>query len=146
MMNKYTGTKEVLAKSMSRAEYREYRGCAVPDPESQNPLDEGYLVEYLDSPNGNHPSHSNYVSWSPKDVFERAYKPSQTPLERVTAERAELMEKIDKLESFLDSAASKQLPLEQVELLRKQSKFMDSYSDILSMRMDLMRKHEADIN
>lgn len=61
---KYIGTKLIKAKPMTRGEYNEYRGWKI--PENENPQDEGYLVVYVDS--------NDYVSWSPKDVFERAYK------------------------------------------------------------------------
>lgn len=71
-MKEYTGTKTIKAKPMTRGEYNKYRGWEIPADE--NPADEGYLVEYLDSPNSNHPDHDNYISWSPKDVFDRSYK------------------------------------------------------------------------
>lgn len=61
---KYIGTKLIKAKPMTRGEYNKYRGWTI--PENENPDDEGYLVVYVDS--------DNYESWSPKDVFERAYK------------------------------------------------------------------------
>lgn len=61
---KYIGTKLIKAKPMTRGEYNEYRGWKI--PENENPQDEGYLVVYVDS--------NDYVSWSPKDVFERAYR------------------------------------------------------------------------
>lgn len=70
-MQKYTGTKIVLAKPMNRLEYNQYRGWEVPADE--NPQDEGYLVEYVDGGKSNHEKHDGYISWSPKDVFERAY-------------------------------------------------------------------------
>jgi hypothetical protein len=67
----YEGTKRVNARPMNRCEYNAYRGWEVhPD---ENPADDGYLVEYLDSGKTNHPGHAGYISWSPKDVFERAY-------------------------------------------------------------------------
>lgn len=67
----YEGTKRVNARPMNRCEYNAYRGWEVhPD---ENPADDGYLVEYLDSGKPNHPGHAGYISWSPKDVFERAY-------------------------------------------------------------------------
>lgn len=68
----YVGTKRVKAAPMNRAEYGAYRGWGVPDDE--NPAEEGYLVEYLDSQKPNHPKHKGYISWCPKDVFERTYK------------------------------------------------------------------------
>ena len=67
----YEGTKRVHAKPMNRGEYNAYRGWEVPADE--NPADDGYLVEYLDGGKSNHPNHAGYISWSPKDVFERAY-------------------------------------------------------------------------
>lgn len=72
-MEKYIGTKEILAKPMNRQEYNDYRGWELPDDEDGS--DEGYLVEYVDSPNSNHPDHNGYISWSPADVFKRAYRP-----------------------------------------------------------------------
>ena len=71
-MEKYIGTKIIRAIPMTRAAYNNYRGWTV--PEDENPADEGYLVEYEDSPTKNTPNHDNYVSWSPKDVFDRAYR------------------------------------------------------------------------
>ncbi len=67
----YEGTKRVYARPMTRGEYNAYRGWEVPADE--NPADDGYLVEYLDGGKSNHPDHAGYISWSPKDVFERAY-------------------------------------------------------------------------
>lgn len=61
-MKKYIGTKMLEAKPMSRGEYNLYRGWSI--PENENPRDEGYLVKYQDG----------YESWSPKEVFEDAYK------------------------------------------------------------------------
>ena len=68
----YEGTKRVHARPMNRGEYNAYRGWEVPADE--NPADDGYLVEYLDGGKPNHPGHAGYISWSPKDVFERSYK------------------------------------------------------------------------
>ena len=67
----YEGTKRVHARPMNRGDYNTYRGWEVPADE--NPADDGYLVEYLDGGKPNHPGHAGYISWSPKDVFERAY-------------------------------------------------------------------------
>lgn len=70
-MMHYIGTKEVYAKPMTRQAYNDLRGWTVPSDE--NPNDEGYLVEYVDGGNPNHPDFKGYISWSPKDVFERTY-------------------------------------------------------------------------
>lgn len=70
-MKTYIGTKKILAQPMTRAAYNEYRGWEL--PANENGDDEGYLVEYTDSPSGNDSRHAGYISWSPKDVFDRAY-------------------------------------------------------------------------
>ena len=69
----YTGTKTVRAVPMNRGDYNAYRGWEVPADEDPN--DEGFLVEYTDGGKANMPDRHGYVSWSPKDVFERAYRP-----------------------------------------------------------------------
>ena len=73
-MTPYIGTKLIRAQAMSRAEYNAYRGWTLPADE--NGEDAGYLVEYLDGGQSNHPNHVGYISWSPADVFDRAYRPS----------------------------------------------------------------------
>lgn len=69
----YIGAKIVNAKPMTRKEYNDFRGWVV--PENENPNDDGYLVEYSDS--AVQPEligkAEGYVSWSPKDVFNKAY-------------------------------------------------------------------------
>ena len=49
-MNKYIGVKEINAKPMTLGEYNKLRGWP------------------------NHLCYSNYISWSPKNIFERAYR------------------------------------------------------------------------
>lgn len=73
-MKQYIGTKVINAKEMTRQEYNKLRGWEV--PQDEDPADEGYLVEYVDGGQANHPDFKGYISWSPKEVFERAYKPS----------------------------------------------------------------------
>ena len=61
-MKTYIGTKVIDAEPMTRGEYNKYRGWQIPS--NENPDDEGYRVVYPDG----------YVSWSPKSVFEEAYR------------------------------------------------------------------------
>lgn len=68
----YWGTKQILAWSMTRQEYNDYRGWELPANECGT--DEGFLVEYIDGGQSNDSRHIGYISWSPKDVFERAYQ------------------------------------------------------------------------
>ena len=73
-MQHYIGTKLINARPMTRGEYNNYRGWALPS--NEDGADEGYLVEYQDGGKPNHPSHAGYVSWSPKEQFENAYRPT----------------------------------------------------------------------
>lgn len=71
-MQQYIGTKVIKAKPMTLGEYRGYRKWAIGENEIESTL--GYLVEYTDGDESNHPDHEGYISWSPADVFERAYR------------------------------------------------------------------------
>ena len=72
-MKTYIGTKSVKMQPMTRGKYNALRGWVV--PEDENPSDEGYLVEYLDGGKPNHPDFAGYISWSPKEQAEAAYRP-----------------------------------------------------------------------
>jgi len=74
-MGIYIGTKLIKAICMDRADYVEYRGWELPEDEDGE--DEGYLVEYLDGGKPNHLDHEGYISWSPADVFDHAYRPTE---------------------------------------------------------------------
>jgi hypothetical protein len=70
----YIGTKRVHARPMTRCEWCALRGWTL--PADKNGADEGYLVEYLDGgkPNLLELGYQGYVSWSPKEQFENAYR------------------------------------------------------------------------
>jgi Phage protein (N4 Gp49/phage Sf6 gene 66) family len=68
----YIGTKVVNAQPCLRSVYCELRGWDVPTDEDGK--QEGYLIEYTDKVENMLPGFQGYVSWSPKDVFERAYR------------------------------------------------------------------------
>ena len=84
-MNAYTGTKLICARPMTRGAYNDYRGWTIPADE--NPEDEGYLVRYSD----------NYESWSPKDAFEEAYRPTNAMNFGLAIEAAKKGKKIARL-------------------------------------------------
>ncbi len=64
-MKQYIGTKIIKGEPMNLGAYNEKRGWTI--PENEDPNREGYLVEYPDG----------YISWSPKEVFEEAYRESE---------------------------------------------------------------------
>lgn len=70
-MKQYIGTKIINAKPINRADYNTFRGWEL--PANENGDDEGYLVEYTDGGKPNVEGYAGYVSWSPKEQFEKAY-------------------------------------------------------------------------
>ncbi|MCV5579381.1 DUF2829 domain-containing protein, partial [Escherichia coli] len=72
-MTQHIGVKLINAFPMPRQEYNDFRGWQL--PAGENGEDEGYLVEYLDGGKPNTDRFDGYVSWSPKEVFEKAYRP-----------------------------------------------------------------------
>ena len=68
----YIGTKLVEAMPTTRGDYNHYRGWTI--PQDENPNDEGYVLQYPDG----------YVSWSPKEIFEKAYLPMEVNAELKT--------------------------------------------------------------
>jgi hypothetical protein len=74
-MKQFIGVKLINAKPMTRADYNTLRGWELPADEDG--ADEGYLVEYVDGGKANHKDFAGYISWSPKDVFDRAYDPRE---------------------------------------------------------------------
>jgi len=61
-MQAYIGTKVITAKPMSLGAYNEHRGWNI--PEGEDPEARGYLINYPDG----------YVSWSPEQQFDEAYR------------------------------------------------------------------------
>ena len=72
-MNRYIGTKLIAAQPMTRGAYNKLPGWIMPPDE--DPMDDGYLVEYLDGGKPNLAGFQGYVSWSPKEQFDNAYRP-----------------------------------------------------------------------
>ena len=68
----FVGTKSVLATPMTRAEYCEYRDWQL--PENEDPSEPVYLVEYTDGGKPNDDRHTGYITMSPKEVFDNAYR------------------------------------------------------------------------
>lgn len=76
MGNQFIGTKMINAAPMTRLEYNIFRGWTLPADE--NGADAGHLVEYVDGgkPNCADRGYAGYMSWSPKEQFENAYRPT----------------------------------------------------------------------
>lgn len=142
-MKQYTGTKTVLASPMTRGEYLKYQDLTQGGPDTTPSDTEGYLVEYVDGGAPNHPSHKTYISWSPKDVFERAYKASGTFLDRMRVEYAELAERSNKLLAFTRTESFTSLPALERAWLLDQFAAMSHYETILGKRLASAETAEA---
>lgn len=125
-MKKYIGTKEVSATPAWRVDGKVYPKDG-PVPRSMN-REDGYKVVYEDG----------YESWSPKDVFEKAYKVADTFLDRLHIEDAELTEKYEKCNAFVDSDKYREVVKEDYPafLLYLQREAMGSYLGTLHNRIE----------
>lgn len=122
-MKKYIGTKVIKAEPMTVTEAQKLGIEIKPATVEEN----GYLVEYKDG----------YKSWSPKSVFEEAYKPAETFLDRLAIEQQELTEKVDKLRKFL-SLEDAQMKVGSFQFVRmtEQLEAMEKYLNILIRRIE----------
>lgn len=135
----YVGTKIVIALTMTRLAYNEYRGWALPADE--NGEDPGYLVEYTDGGAPNHPDHAGYISWSPKEQFDAAYMAIggvdhlQPHEQHMIAECTQLNERLEKLAAVMASEAFQAVdPAESARLIA-QRQAMSSYLSIIGERL-----------
>lgn len=129
-MKKYIGTKQIEAEPMTRGDaWGKY--LLREKPSTENFDDEGYHVRY----------EYGYESWSPKDVFEKAYKVADTPLDRMYIEYNELMDKHNKLVLFLGRKDAVEIAGEnQITLMEVQKVQMHDYLLTLKERIGLMKK------
>lgn len=139
-MVSFTCHKTVKAVPMNRKAYNDLRGWSVPSDE--NPEDEGYLVEYQDDGHKNVEGFDGYISWSPKDTFEKGYKLSETFTDRLKIEMEDLQVKLKKLEDFLYSDKSDSLEETQKSLMKIQLCAMVTYYGIVSTRFDSLTHSE----
>jgi len=72
-MKRFIGVKMINAVPMNRQQYNDFRNWEL--PEDENGSDEGMLVEYIDGGPANTKEYTGYISWSPLEVFDGAYRP-----------------------------------------------------------------------
>lgn len=125
-LKKYTGTKQVSAMPMTLGEFRTYSG-RDPYSNSEDPGNfyMGYLVKYEDG----------YESWSPMEVFEKAYHCTETYIDRLQIEYNTEFEKLNKLIAFTRSELFNKLPEYKKKKLYIQEKIMRDFVNILSERI-----------
>ena len=124
---------------MTRQEYNDYRGWQLPADEDGD--DDGFLVDYFDGGRANDSRHAGYyISWSPKDVFERSYRPMQghglpPHQQRVVTEKADLDERLGRLLAFFQTPSFEFMAETERSRLRNQARFMEGYSAALKERI-----------
>lgn len=123
----YTGTKTIKAMPMGANDAKRYGAQISDETVRKNIGNNGYLVEYPDG----------YRSWSPAKAFEDAYRVSETHIDRMKIELADLNERICKASTALydgaDNALRESEPL--WASLREQLNIMLRYADILNVRL-----------
>ena len=124
-MKTYLGTKLVTAKSMTRPEAEVVLGRVI-KPAKQNYSDDGYLVQYEDG----------YRSWSPKEVFEKAYKPADNFIDRMVIERDELQKRLVGLtSSLMTEGFHEKVGDKQYYWMQEQRNAMEIYVEVLNKRI-----------
>lgn len=133
-MKKFIGTKVIMAEPMTMVEAQKVLGREIKPATVE---EDGYLVEYKDG----------YKSWSPKSVFEEAYKPAETFLDRLAIEQYELTEKVDKLRKFL-SVEDAQMKVGSFQFVRmtEQLEAMEKYLNILIRRIEDLKDEGTTCN
>lgn len=132
-MPRYGCHKEVHAIPLTRGVYNDVRGWII--PENENPADEGYLVVY------NLGTADEYVSWSPKHIFDDGYHPLDTcgrqldHIDRMIIEHNKLMAKLVKLNEFIEGDKFKSLGSRARLLLSRQAAAMEDYAECLHDRL-----------
>lgn len=126
-LKQYTGTKTVKARPMTMGEAYECKLLKEGVIPSECETDKaGYLVEYEDG----------YKSWSPKNVFDAAYKLSETFLDRLVNEYEEICNRGEKCGDFIESDNFEKLGYTARILLAAQDMIMYRYETLLLNRID----------
>ena len=136
-MKTYIGTKTIKAEPMVLGEFiNTYNRDPYANQHGSHPdTEEGYCVQYEDG----------YISWSPKASFEKAYRVSETFIDRMKIELDNLSEKCDKLNKFIDENPKfQELCAPKQELMTAQLSAMFTYAKILEIRWKIAMSNQED--
>ena len=116
---------EATLQPMTRLEYNQFRGWAL--PEGEDPNDPGYFMDF-----------GFHTAWWPADVVDKAFVmlPSAPSYQqRVHGEHKQLLDRQEKLTVFITSPAfSSLVPAEQIRL-SKQFHLQKQLLEVLSQRI-----------
>ncbi|MBD5414878.1 MAG: hypothetical protein HDR46_01185 [Bacteroides sp.] len=116
----YTGTKTIKAVPMVKTKAEIMLGKSITPA---TPGENGYLVEYPDG----------YRSWSPASAFEAAYRISETHVDRMKIELADLNERICKATRVINDFGT--ISEGERSYLKQQLFAMQQYADVLYERI-----------
>ena len=133
-MKKYISTMQVEAEPMTMGEAYEknlLRAGRVPNESEKAKA--GYHVKY----DGDH------EGWSPAELFEKAYRVADTPLDRIIEEN-ELSGRLERLYAFICSDTFKELDSTTSALLSVQYSSMSAYYHMLCLLSTKMENENKD--
>lgn len=133
-MKKYISTMQVEAEPMRMGEAYEknlLRAGRVPNESEKTKA--GYHVKY----DGDH------EGWSPAELFEKAYRVADTPLDRIIEEN-ELSDRLERLYVFICSNKYKELDSTTRAMLAVQYSSMSAYYHILCLLSTKMENKNKD--
>ena len=128
-------TKVLHATPCSLHRYNEIRGFKSEESEK-----EGYLVEYTDGGGPNVSGFTGYISWSPRDIFERSYEcvgepPIKDRIARMKDELEQVQGRYERLSNWLN-IQMQVIQQEELDDLYQQQSLMNQYIQILKRRID----------
>lgn len=124
-MKKFIGTNVIMAEHMTMTEAQKVLGRNLTSKGVYG--EEGYLVVYEDG----------YLSWSPKGVFDKTYKPFEDFKDRLHIELDELEDRLTKLNVALGKDGFREKVGDyQFKLMKEQSLAMAAYKKALGERYD----------
>lgn len=133
-MKKYIGTKQIEAEPMTMGEaYEKNLLQAGRVPNESEKTKAGYHVKY----------EGGYESWSPAELFEKAYRVADTPLDRIIEEN-ELSDRLERLYAFICSDTFKELDSTTRAMLAVQYSSMTAYYHILCLLSTKMENENKD--
>lgn len=133
-MKKYISTMQVVAEPMTMGEAYEKNLLRVGRvPNESEKTKAGYHVKYDDYHEG----------WSPAELFEKAYRVTDTPLDRIIEEN-ELSDRLERLYAFICSDTFKELDSTTRAMLAVQYSSMSAYYHILCLLSTKMENENKD--
>lgn len=116
---------EATMQPMTRLEYNQFRGWTL--PEGEDPNDSGYLMNF-----------GSHTAWWPAGEVDKAFivlPPAPSYQQRVHGEHLQLLERQEKLTTFITSPSfSSLVPAEQIRL-SKQFHLQKQLLEVLSQRI-----------